>query len=120
MAIKVARSIGKKPAGYAGPTVTIEGKLPGEGPTARKEPTREERKAAEVQSVINNLPTVSDIAIARVDDMPEDCLIGALGEACISRMRDFPRAYSWLTLVIHAAQFVPQCDSKPPSESLLV
>jgi hypothetical protein len=102
------------------PTVTIEGKLPGEGLTVRKEQTREERKAAEVQSVISNLPTVSDIAIARVDDMPEDCLIGALGEACISKMRDFPRAYSWLTLVIHAAQFVPQCDSKLPSESLLV
>jgi Protein of unknown function (DUF3987)/Bifunctional DNA primase/polymerase, N-terminal len=30
MAVKVARSIGKKPAGYAGPTVTIGGNLPGQ------------------------------------------------------------------------------------------
>src|SRR5208337_3379989 len=41
------------------------------------------------------------------EDMPEDCLIGRLGEACSSRMVSFPIAYSWLTLVTHAAQFVP-------------
>jgi len=100
-------------------TVMVGGQLPGQAAPARKA-TREEQKAAEVQSIIDNIPKFSDISIARVEDMPDDCLIGRLGEACAKRMHYFPLAYSWLTLIIHAAQFVPQSNPKPSSEGVIV
>lgn len=68
---------------------------------------RDERRAAEVKEVLDSLPRPSSPVIAKIEDMPEDCVVGVLGDACLERMSAFPRAYSWLTLVTHAAQFVP-------------
>ena len=116
MIAKIAKSVSNYPAGDPTPTTLIDNKLPGEGPVVKSsEQIREEHKAVEVQSVIDSLPKISELSIARVDDMPEDCLIGRLGEAVLARMKNFPLAYSWLTLGIHAAQFVPTAPVETPS-----
>jgi hypothetical protein len=60
-----------------------------------------------VKSVLENLPTETQIVSAQIEDMPDDVLIGRLGEACQQRMNSFPLAYSWLSLVVHAGVFVP-------------
>ena len=46
---------------------------------------------------------VASIRTGLVDDMPEECLDGWLGEVCRERMADFPRAYAWLALLAAAS-----------------
>jgi hypothetical protein len=106
MVEKHARNICKKPVGDD-TRALVGGKPASTDIVKSSEQIREERKAAEVQSVLDNMPKISELSVAVVEDMPEDCLIGRLGEAALNRMKSFPLAYSWLTLGIHAAQFVP-------------
>lgn len=60
------------------------------------------------QSVLENLPVEEKILSAQIEDMPDDVLMGRLGDVCQQRMASFPLAYSWLSLVVHAGLFVLQ------------
>lgn len=39
-------------------------------------------------------------------DLPECCLDGRLGEVCVSRLRDLPRAYAWPSLLAAASALI--------------
>jgi hypothetical protein len=54
-----------------------------------------------------------DAAVTTVvrSDMPESVLDGRLGELCHKRMRAFPLAYSWGSLVAAAGSLIPRTNS---------
>lgn len=78
------------------PTVTPE----------EKQRAADEKREAEKQALVDELPKEKSVN-AKIEDMPEDLLIGRLGEVCQTRMKDFPLAFSWLSLVVHAGVWVP-------------
>lgn len=110
----IAASISRYQVGQE-PPFTVGGKKARKDVVPKTQPN--EKMDANVQVVES--PDISDIVIARVEDMPEDCLAGRLGEAVQKRMKDFPVAYSWLTLVVHAAQFVPIAPLVPSGQGVI-
>ena len=71
MARKVARSIGKKEAGFAGPTVLIEGKLPGEVPTKLIAAAAAEAKSDTWPPVTPLEDKLSPVAVFKPEFLPD-------------------------------------------------
>jgi hypothetical protein len=46
--------------------------------------------------------------VTSVDDMPDSCLDGVLGDICQKRLSRFPRGFGWLALVTAAGTLVPR------------
>ena len=71
MARKVARSIGKKEAGFAGPTVLIVGKLPGEAPTKLIVAAAAEAKSDSWPPVTPLENKLSPVAVFKPEFLPD-------------------------------------------------
>ncbi len=52
--------------------------------------------------------TEKELTGVEIEDMPEGCLDGWLGQVCREQMSDFPRAFSWLALLAAASVYVPR------------
>lgn len=48
-----------------------------------------------------------------LNDLPIDCLQGRLGDICLNRFQNFPRAYSWITLLTAASSMIDQPPGDP-------
>ena len=74
---------------------------------------KEANDQASLDHVAATLAAANENHNHQVQDLPEVCLQGCLGELCQRRFGHFPRAYSWIALLTAASGRLDEHENTP-------